>query len=307
MRQPWPEAFIRNITNAFGAAGTVWLEELPALIARCERAWQIRAHPPFKLSYNYVAPAVRADGTQVVLKICAPGIGLDSPASELTALRAYAGCGVAAVLGLLPEHNAVLLERIEPGTPLAEWVPKRDTEATAIAADVMRALWRATPDPELADLARWTHQLTEIRPAFFGGSGPFPEAMLARAEGLRGELLASAPAEVLLHGDLHHENILEGADGWRVIDPKGLRGDPAFECATFLRNPLGPADAPWFTQASIGRRVDMLVERLALDRQRVLGWAQVFAVLSPWWDMDPANPVLPASELAHFDRLLALS
>src|SRR5690606_28644261 len=42
-------------------------------------------------------------------------------------------------------------------------------------------------------------------------------------------LLESGPT-TFLHGDLHHENILydKTTKKWRPIDPKGLRGDPAF-------------------------------------------------------------------------------
>jgi hypothetical protein len=53
------------------------------------------------------------------------------------------------------------------------------------------------------------------------------------------ELLSSSGKEVLLHGDLHHWNILSSErEGWLAIDPKGLAGEAECETGAFLRNPL---------------------------------------------------------------------
>ena len=49
------------------------MEQLPEIIAACERRWPLTAMDPLEnLSYNYIAPAVRADGTEVILKIGVP-------------------------------------------------------------------------------------------------------------------------------------------------------------------------------------------------------------------------------------------
>jgi hypothetical protein len=37
-------------------------------------------------------------------------------------------------------------------------------------------------------------------------------------------ILASSPESVLLHGDLHYDNILKNGEGWLVIAPKGVIG-----------------------------------------------------------------------------------
>lgn len=52
-------------------------------------------------------------------------------------------------------------------------------------------------------------------------------------------LFDSQQSEVLLHADLHHDNILSSDNhGFVAIDPKGVFGDPAFEIGTFMRNPF---------------------------------------------------------------------
>jgi streptomycin 6-kinase len=46
---------------------------------------------------------------------------------------------------------------------------------------------------------------------------------------------------VLLHGDLHHDNILRGRDGqWLVIDPQGVAGPAFLEAGRFIQNHVVP-------------------------------------------------------------------
>jgi streptomycin 6-kinase len=46
--------------------------------------------------------------------------------------------------------------------------------------------------------------------------------------------------KMLLHGDFHHNNILLGSDGeYKIIDPKGVIGDPVFDVPRFILNEFG--------------------------------------------------------------------
>jgi len=109
-------------------------------------------------------------------------------------------------------------------------------------------------------------------------------------ERLVAELTASAPAPLLLHGDLHHDNILAAErQPWLAIDPKGLIGDPAYETGALLYNPHPLLlDAP-DPGRILARRVDQLAEELSLDRARVRGWGLVRAVLSAWWSVGSSD------------------
>ena len=87
----------------------------------------------------------------------------------------------------------------------------------------------------------------------------------------------------MLHSDLHHDNALSTHDGSYVaIDPKGVLGEPCYDVGAFLRNPFGflENESP---HKMMARRVDMIVEQLGFDRQRVLGWSFAQAVLSAVW------------------------
>jgi streptomycin 6-kinase len=100
------------------------------------------------------------------------------------------------------------------------------------------------------------------------------------AEGFFTELLSSTETPVLLHGDLHHFNILSAGDRWVAIDPKGVVGERTFEAGAFLENP-GPE---CYLDLDIQRRrVDVLCEETGFDRDRVLRYATAHAVLSAWW------------------------
>jgi streptomycin 6-kinase len=92
---------------------------------------------------------------------------------------------------------------------------------------------------------------------------------------------------VLLHGDLHHENILSAErQPWLAIDPQGVIGEPAYETGALLRNPMPDILNFPNLKSVLKKRVDQLVEELALDRSRILGWGIAQAVLSAWWDYE---------------------
>lgn len=96
--------------------------------------------------------------------------------------------------------------------------------------------------------------------------------------------LAIAAPSVVLHGDLHHENILAAERRpWLAIDPKGVVGEPAYEVGAFLRNPTSRLLDASRPQDVIARRVDLLSERLGLDRQRLLAFGFAQLVLAAWW------------------------
>lgn len=276
-----PREFAKRIAGFRPGVSDAWVERLPGLVAECARLWSLRVGAPCEpLSYNYVATATRADGSRVILKIGVPHRELYT---EMEALRGLDGNGCARLLESDRERGAMLLERLAPGHPLD---PAADDEAaTRIAAGVMRQLWRpAAPGHSLFTLARRTSGLARMRQRYGGGTGPLPGHLVERAEGLFRELLASQEGDLLLHGDLHHGNILSAQrQPWLCIDPKGIVGEPAYDAAVFLLS-LAPAQlAQPRPDRILACRAGILVEELGLDRQRLLAWSQAHAILSAWW------------------------
>ncbi len=277
----------------WGESGRSWLDRLPALVRQYARRWSLAVGPPYPLSYTYVAPAIRADGSRAVLKLGVPGV--QELATGAEALRLAAGDGMAALLDADLEAGALLLERVDPGGPLAALAAADDEAATAALLGVMHRIHRPVPDPaRFPTVAAWGLAFGELRERHAGGTGPLPAALVDRAERGYAELVASSAPAVLLHGDLHHDNVLRSARaGWLAVDPKGLLGEPAFEVGAMLHNPWSDL-LSWPDPARLlARRVDQLAEGLAVDRERVRGWGFAFAVLSAVWFDEDGGPVDP--------------
>lgn len=296
-----PQPFVAQIGATFGDAGRAWLMQLPAILAACTAHWGLTLAPHYtNLSFNYVAPGTTRDGTPIVLKIGCPN---HEYRTEVAALRLYAGDGAIRLLDFDEGCVALLLERLRPGTMLAT-LPD-DEEATLIAVRIMRQIRRPVPDqhtfPTVAD---WFIGLRELRAAFDGGTGPFPARAVAEAETLAAELFRTAAPPTVLHGDLHHFNILAGErQPWLAIDPKGVIGEPAYEVGAWMRNwPLGCADPV----PHLERRLDLFAAELGVDRARLRAWMVAQGVLSAWWDYDAERKTVdarPLLMLEHYARL----
>lgn len=285
-----PATFVTTIRTTFGDAGDAFLRDLPHLLDEYARRWELTLLPAFpNLSYNYVAPAVRRDGSEAVLKLGVPHRELRS---EIAALTHYASVGCVALLEADPDGGALLLNRVRPGATLQQLAYTDDVQATAALADVMDALWRPAPTKhEMLTIDVWAAELAALRPHFGGDTGPFPAHLVDIAERLFAELLGSSAAPVVLHGDLHHDNVLAAQGGcWLAIDPKGVVGEREFEVYALLRNPLGWPLAQPDPARVLRRRIDQVADRLGLDRERMRLWSVAQCVLSAWWDYNDSDP-----------------
>ncbi len=262
------------------------MERLPDLIASCERRYSLAVGPHFEdLSYNYVAPARGGDGTEIVLKLGVPRAEL---VTEAAALQHYSGQGSVRLLDAAPEEGILLIERLKPGVMLSGLWPEQDEQATRIAADVMRQLWHpVTADHTFATVQDWFKGFGRLRKEFNGGSGPFPARLVDQGEGLYDDLQNSMEDLQLLHGDLHHFNILSATRRpWLAIDPKGVVGEAAYDTGALLRNPVPHIFNHPNLSRLLERRMAILAESLELDRERIAGWGMAQAVLSAWWSYE---------------------
>jgi len=207
------------------------------------------------------------------------------------------GEGAARVLAR--EGAALLLERATGPGSLAEMARTgRDDEACRILCATAARLHapRAKPLPDLMPLTQWFREL-EPAAATHGG-------ILARCAGVARALLAE-PREVgPLHGDLHHDNVLDfGARGWLAIDPKFLLGERGFDFANIFTNPdLADPSRPVATELGrFARRLEVVAEAAGLERERLLRWILAWTGLSAAWylgDGDPAAIDLRIAEMA---------
>ncbi|HEX9134888.1 MAG TPA: aminoglycoside phosphotransferase family protein [Ktedonobacteraceae bacterium] len=272
------------MTELFEEEGRTWLDRLPAILAACEERWNLTIGAPVgNLSFNYVAPAVLADGTEVMVKT---GLTDEFP-SQPQALMHFDGHGMVQLLAYDERNAAMLLERLKPGLSLR--AVEDDEIAIEVAADVMRKLWRPLPRkhypfPTVCD---WGKGFARLRKLFDGGTGPFPPAVFDKAEKLYAELSASMVEPVLLHGDLHQDNILSaGREPWLAVDPKGVIGEPVFEAGALLRNFWPDILSLPDPKHLMARRIDQLSAALGFDRERIYNWGLSQAVLSVLWSVE---------------------
>jgi streptomycin 6-kinase len=206
---------------------------------------------------------VTADREQVVLKIQEPHRESEH---EAAALELWGGEGAVRLLRHDPENHALLLERCLPGSPLAEAGAEA---ALRVFAELLPRLWKpaATPFRPLAEESAWWLESLPENWERFGR--PFERRLLdAGLDALR-ELPPTQGEQVLLHQDLHGDNVLAAQrEPWLAIDPKPLAGEREFGLAPIVRSfELG------HSRRDVLHRLDFLCSRLGLDRERARGWA----------------------------------
>ncbi len=268
-----PSYFAAFIAEYFGEQGAAWLVELPDLLATFARGWELELLPPFAgLSFHYVAPVVRADGSPAVLKVEVPE---EEARTGIAFLRLCNGDGAVCLLEADAERCALLMERAFPGSPLTRL--EDDDEATGIAAEVMRVLWRPVPATHsFITVTRRLLAFARVRQMHGGGAGPLSEGMLSRAEQLAIE-----------------------------FDPKGVVGDPGYETGALMNNPYGRMETWIAPGRQFARRADILAERLRYPRERILAWTYTQAVLSASWEV-LAGTVRYASWVARAEVVATL-
>ena len=149
------------------------------------------------------------------------------------------------------ERYALLLERCEPGTFLSA-----SPHALDVLIELLPRLWKS------ADGFHTLEDEVEIW---------IEQRLDAGVVGLARELAESQGEQVLVHQDLHGDNVLAAErEPWLAIDPKPLSAEREFAVAPIVRSPeLGHSrrDALY--------RLDRLCDELGLDRERARGWTIV--------------------------------
>lgn len=187
------------------------------------------------------------------------------------------GHGAARVLA--QEDEALMLERAMGSRSLdalSRSGREGDEEACRILCAAIGALHapRSEPPPSLIPLERWFGPLLGCHERYGGRVGTCAE--MART------LLAEQREPAVLHGDIHHCNVLDfGPRGWLAIDPKGLRGERAFDYANLFRN--GHVARDERSGEHFARRLDVVSASTGLERRRLAEWTMVLAALSSVW------------------------
>lgn len=278
-----PETFVARMRELHGAEGDKWVQSLPLTLNACTKRFDVRLTAPFSnLSWNLLIEARQRDQTPAVLKL---GFLKSELVQEMHALQAFADSGAVLVVDADENLSALLLEHVDPGTPLS--AIEDDLCATEIFTDVFERLHVPIVErayPAMPTMREHFAGLERYREQFSGKEGLLPSYWVERGAQYLNELIASTKEELLLHGDLHHDNILLQADGkWVVIDPKGITGDAHFDVIQYL---LNYRDRGGDTATVLQRRIALIANRIDLDPRRIAMWGVARGVLEACWVLE---------------------
>jgi streptomycin 6-kinase len=276
MRSPPPridDGVRRRLTARFGAEVGAWFDELPAVLSALAERWQVDFDSLIpRGSMSVVIRCRMTSGRPAVLKVSPDRTRI---ANEAAALERWATVHTPSVLAVDESVGALLIEAIEPGTPLVDSPTYPDME---IVAELLTSLHTTgTPDPSYPPLAQHVEYL------FNSGTRPYerrpelvdvvPPELYERGRQLATRLVERVSPTALLHGDLTPNNILDGGNqrGLVAIDPAPCLGDDlAFEAIDLLLWQARDVDM-------IAARAEQLAPAIGSDARRLLDWCIAFA------------------------------
>lgn len=237
----------------------------PATLEEYRARWRLLPDgSAFSTPSSHLQP-VRRNGTRAMLKVAR----IEEEANGCRLLAWWDGIGAARVYEV--DTHAAVLEW--GGGSLVGMADEDDDRATRILCEVAATLHAASarnvPPPEgLIPLHVWFR-------ALFDRAG---DDRFARAAA-RARRLVGTGDDIVLHGDLHHDNVLDfGERGRLAIDPKFLVGNRVFDYTNILCNPRQD-----LAEARFDRRVGLICELAGIPEQSLLEWTAAWAGLSASW------------------------
>ncbi|SEW43748.1 aminoglycoside phosphotransferase family protein [Chitinophaga arvensicola] len=258
------------------------------LLQYYKQHWQLSDDGPAFVTHSSLLQPVLFNQAPAMLKI-------PLEAEEKLGYRLmvwWNGQGAAKVLRY--DENALILEKVTSDITLLDMVKNgEDEQASRIICAVANQLHapRGGLPPGLMPLEEW---FRDLWPAVekFGG-------ILTESAALARVLLDNQHDQAVLHGDLHHENILHSdTRGWLAIDPKRLIGERAFDFANIFCN---PDKATALSPGRLARQVTVISQAAQIDPTHLLKWVVAWAGLSAAWilnDGDDASLDLGVAETA---------
>jgi streptomycin 6-kinase len=266
---------------AFTGRGPEWaafVERLQRLLGELLDEWGLVVDGAVGHGHRSVVLPVRRGDEPAVLKVAFPD---DEGEHEALGLQRLGGDGAVRLLGADPHRRALLLERLH----LTDLGSLPVLEACEVVAGLYPRLHVPAP-PQVRTVAsyldRWTPGLRALP-----RDAPVPRRMVEQALSLAAELFTPDRPAVMVHGDLHYENVLAAdREPWLAIDPRPMAGDAHYELAPMLWSRWEEAVATGNLRFALRRRFHTLVDAAGLDEGRARDWVVVRMVYAALWELE---------------------
>jgi streptomycin 6-kinase len=269
---PWVEQ-VAGYPADGGPTGADWVREVPRLVAAGLERWGLRVDGAPRTGWTALVVPVRRHDEPYALKVAWP-----HPEGRLEhlALRHWDGAGAVRLVAAHPADGLLLLERLDADEDLGGvWTD----EACAVIGGLLARLGVPAP-PQVETLATYLPPHLER----MGRRPAVPRRVVERTRGLARELLGDPGPGLLLHTDLHYENVLRAPDGrWLAIDPKPLAGHPGFELLPAVRNRTSELGTGASLRWSVRHRLSVLAEAAGIDEDEARAWSLLRAGLETSW------------------------
>jgi len=281
-----------------------WLAALPRRIDDVLAEWELAVDGDAMHGFAALAVPVRErDGRASILRFSWPH---DEQEHEHLGLQAWHGDGTVLMYRADPARAVMLLERLH----------QRDLDSVEIleACEIVAGFYPRLHVPALPQLRalstyieRWTNNLAAL-PA----DAPVPRRMVEQAVSLGRDFVTDAATDdVMIHGDLHYENVLAAdREPWLVIDPKPMAGDGHYEVAALLWNRWDEAVATGDVRTAVRQRFHTVVDIAGLDEERTRDWVVVRMLHNALWCIEDAATVptgLTAEDRDYLTMCIAIA
>jgi streptomycin 6-kinase len=176
----------------------------------------------------------------------------------------------------------MLLQQAVPGITLKSLYPDQVEFVMDSYVQTMRELHGKQLPAQHAHrhIRDWLKAIDALRP------DQLPPKLLSTAIDLRDALLATTGKAVFLHGDLHHDNIINDGSEWLAIDPKGIVGEAEFEIAAFDFIHATELENKLAIKQLFSERVTTIAKKANLNPQRIKDWVFVRLIIAAAWSIE---------------------
>jgi streptomycin 6-kinase len=276
-----PCELVSHVSVGCGERGVAWLRDLPKVMQRLEKLWSLRIGEPFPgIEYNFVAPATREDGEDVVVKIHPPWDPIEI-FDEAEYLRARDGDSCVRLLAEEQSLRSIMIERLTPGRTLTELFDKRKMDSLSPAIDVLLRITMPTSaaPADAPTVDRYFRTFERYRET------DFPHDYAEKAFDIYNDLSRQTDRTFYIHGDFHPANVVNSDRGpYLAIDPKGVVGHIGYEIACFLNNFHWWQEDDPDVRSKLAVAVQEFSTAFDIPEIELRQWAYAQMVIGAWWN-----------------------